>query len=742
MRLLRITERVSRLGLGSACGVLALCLPCDSQSMARSSSLTGRLATNDVRIEFKAEPHTPWLVSLAGPGGVVWRNGIEEALPANVESNGVLTPVRWVLRPELATTGHQRVEFVYECAQPHLRLRWRWEARSEAGPVEHQIVVDNLSGEEIWLPLIDSLRLDWRRVGSSGLRHFYVEKGADTPSEQGTHLQPVNDGYRWVGRSSTYARPIQGEPREIIPIEFVYSDLASQSGWYAGIEFSGRTRISLDRKGDSLSTTLGLNGEAGAFRTRLEAHGSFKTPIAFLGAFSGGLDGGGNQLRKWIRAALTNPLTWNDPHYPLIVSNSWGSGMQVDEALALRMMSAAKELGLEMFHLDAGWFRGVGDWYPDSLKFPHGLAYLADQAHGLGLRFGLWVDWSQAGIDSNPGALNVHDPRVRDWLLKGVGPDWKPEEFKGQTIDLGAPAARDYAAEEAMRIVGDYHLDMLEHDGYLVAQGCTKNDHPHAAPDSSTQRIVHDSGFDFVSGANSTDVSYHAVESYYSIQEQLRKEHPGLLLEICNDGGRMVDFGSAAHGDYFSITDTYDPLSNRRAFYDASYVLPPAMLESYIEKWPAPTLDNFKYMLRSGMMGWMTLMLDTTAWTPEQHDAARRAFALYRGKLRPLIRDAQLYHVSERPDGVRWDGIEYWDPVRSKGVLFAFRGSTAEEPAHVFRLRGLDPRRRYRLHFEDGSTPELEVAGAKLMAAGFAVNLQEPLSSELVFLEEVQAGTK
>ncbi len=48
----------------------------------------------------------------------------------------------------------------------------------------------------------------------------------------------------------------------------------------------------------------------------------------------------------------------------------------------------------------------------------------------------------------------------------------------------------------------------------------------------------------------------------------------------------MVDFGSAAHGDYFSITDSYDPLSNRRAFYDSSYMLPAAMLESYVEKWP------------------------------------------------------------------------------------------------------------------------------------------------------------
>ena len=39
--------------------------------------------------------------------------------------------------------------------------------------------------------------------------------------------------------------------------------------------------------------------------------------------------------------------------------------MQIDEALALRMVRDSAELGLELFHIDAGWFRGVGDWYPE-----------------------------------------------------------------------------------------------------------------------------------------------------------------------------------------------------------------------------------------------------------------------------------------------------------------------------------------------------------------------------------------
>jgi len=218
----------------------------------------------------------------------------------------------------------------------------------------------------------------------------------------------------------------------------------------------------------------------------------------------------------------------------------------------------------------------------------------------------------------------------------------------------------------------------------------------------------------------------------------LRREHPGLLFEICNDGGRMVDFGSASHGDYFSITDTYDPISNRRAFFDTSYLLPAAMLESYVEKWPTPKIENFLYMLRSGMMGWTTIMLDTTVWSPEQHDAARKAFALYKEQLRPLIRDANLYHVSERPDGVRWDGMEYWDRGRGKGVVFAFRGKTPNESEHRFVLAGLKREIRYRLHFQDGSAPDAELSGRELMDAGLPVHLPEPLSSELVFIGEAK----
>ena len=469
----------------------------DAQQRAGESGLPATLSTSDARLELRAGENVPTLIALTGRDAAVWRNQQAETLPGSVEENGTAVPVSWTLKREASKIDAREITYVYESAQPHLRLRWKWAARAGFGPFEHTITVENLSAHEVWLPMVDSLRLDWKRSTQVELRNFYVEKGADTPSSQGTHLETVAQSYRWTGKSSTYAHPIKGEAREIIPAEIVYTADHPQQGWYAGIEFSGRTRVTLERNGESLKSVLGLNPEPGPYRTRIVPGGAFETPTVFLGAFSGGPDGAANQLRPWVRAVLGNPLTWKDAHYPLTVNNSWGSGMQVDENLALRMIAESKQLGVEMFHIDAGWFRGVGDWYPDPKKFPRGLAFIADQAHKQGLRFGIWVDWTQAALDTEPGALNVRDPKVRDWMVTDLPPGWKPEEFKGQTVDLGVPAAHEYLGREVKRIVDDYHLDMLEHDGYLVAQGCTRDDHPHAPPNQSTMKLTHDSGFDF-----------------------------------------------------------------------------------------------------------------------------------------------------------------------------------------------------------------------------------------------------
>jgi hypothetical protein len=88
---------------------------------------------------------------------------------------------------------------------------------------------------------------------------------------------------------------------------------------------------------------------------------------------------------------------------------------------------------------------------------------------------------------------------------------------------------------------------------------------------------------------------------------------------------------------------------------------------------------------------------------------------------------------------VHWDGIEYWDPDRGEGVVFSFRGSIPDEPRHRFALSGLDPARHYKLHFQDGTSPDRTATGRELMQ-GLEVNLQAPLSSELTFLSDADAN--
>ena len=710
-------------------------LLCFSVCLGALGQTRAELKTSDTELVLEAGPEAPRLTSLIVPGQPRWENRASEILISSADVSDKTMSVHWTFNREASEIGEQRVAFVYDSTSPHLRLTWEWRARQAYGPIEHQIRVENLDRQEIWIPMQDSLAFNWQVDPQAPLEHLFVEKGANTPSPVGTHQIALADGYKWTGTSSTYGDLREDEPREIIPWSLIQRKDAAQSGWYAGIEFSGRTRISLAREKDSLHGAIGLNPDPAPFRSRLAPGEVFETPTVFLGGFRDGADGAGNVLRRWVRATLGNPETWKDPNYPQVANNSWGGGMDVNEAIALRMIRDSAELGMDMFHVDAGWFRGVGDWYPNPQKFPHGLAVIADDAHKHGLKFGLWVDWTQAGLSTEAGALNARDPKVRDWMVTDLPADWTPEPFKGQTIDLGVPEAKQWAQREVERIVTDYHLDMLEHDGYLVAHGCDRTDHPHAAPDPLNKCIYKSWGAYWVDSSNSTDVSYHAVRAYYDIYSKMRHDHPGLLFEICNDGGRMVDFGSAAHGDYFSITDTYDPLSNRRAFYDTSHVLPSAMLESYVEKWPTPRIDNFRYMLRSGMMGWLTIMTDTNAWTPEQYAEAKKEIDLYKKELRSLIRDASLYHVSPRPDGVHWDGIEYWDSDRQRGVVYAFRGTIEGENNHSYPLQGLQPSGRYLLKFYDHSAPDRTVTGQELITRGLNVELALPNSSELIFIE-------
>ena len=701
-----------------ACSALLWCIISCRFAYAADATI-GTLATADTSVQIEAQDTRLKLLALKSVRcDWNWATGNELPLINAVEVNGQSKSTHWKFKMHSSSKGKpgqpaQEI-FVFETEEPALELKSTWTAYSGPGPIEHQITIRNKSQTAVLLPLQPSLVFDARGPTRQSLDNIWVEKGAGKPSAIGIHRTKIEKDFAALLTSLPYS---DDEPRDAIPWTAI-QDGSGQQGLFAGIEFSGRVQIALRAIPDGASAS-GVHAELGLdsrqpFRTKLLPGETFEAPTVFVGCYQGDVDDGANQLHRWVEAHLRPPV--HDERYPLLVNNSWGSGMAVDEKLALKMIEDSAELGLELFHIDAGWFRGVGNWHADEKKFPHGLAPIADAAHKNGLKFGLWVGWAQGGHMPSDGGqnLSVFDPAMKNWFTRDYKPEWRTAEFYGADVCIGDVPARDWCLNALRRIVKENKLDLLEHDQRTIMDKCERTNHLH-----TTSR---------------TDIAYQGARGYYHIYDTLRADNPNLLFEDCINGGRMVDFGVVKRTHYISITDVYDPLSNRRAFYDSSYPLPPSMCECYVENHPGTNISNFKYMLRSGMMGWCTIMLDMSKWNQEQRAAGKRQFEIYKTKLRPLIARGNLYHVSDRPDGKRWDGIQYVSPELDKGVLFAFRGTT-DAFLHFFKLKGLAAERKYELTFEDGTEKPIAMSGQELMQKGIGVNLPGRESSELIFFK-------
>ena len=102
-----------------------------------------------------------------------------------------------------------------------------------------------------------------------------------------------------------------------------------------------------------------------------------------------------------------------------ILKNLLSAEQEVAYINALKQLAdAASEIGIERYVLDDGWFHGrhddtssLGDWWPDTGKYPDGLAPLADHVTALGMEFGLWVEPEMINPDS---ALYRAHP---EWVL-------------------------------------------------------------------------------------------------------------------------------------------------------------------------------------------------------------------------------------------------------------------------------------------------------------------------------------
>jgi hypothetical protein len=115
----------------------------------------------------------------------------------------------------------------------------------------------------------------------------------------------------------------------------------------------------------------------------------------------------------------------------------------------------------------------------------------------------------------------------------------------------------------------------------------------------------------------------------------------------------------------------------------------------------------------------------------------RENIGLYKTRMRPLIRDGNLYHVFPPPDGIDWDGIQYHDPERGSGAVMLFKPNNQVDTRRIV-LKGLGRNRTYALTFQDRPEQNLRKTGADLMDHGFDVTMAGQNASEIVWVEEAR----
>ena len=120
----------------------------------------------------------------------------------------------------------------------------------------------------------------------------------------------------------------------------------------------------------------------------------------------------------------------------------------------------------DLFQIDDGWERKVGDWQADETKFPGGMRRMADCIHEHGYTAGLWLAPFAAEKNSR---LSQEHP---DWFLRNpdgslwqAGGNWSG--FYG--LDIDRKSVQEYVRETFKTVFEQWHFDLVKLDFLYAA---------------------------------------------------------------------------------------------------------------------------------------------------------------------------------------------------------------------------------------------------------------------------------
>ncbi len=492
--------------------------------------------------------------------------------------------------------------------------------------------------------------------------------------------------------------------------------------YFGALAWSGSWQISVEQDAfQQVHVTGGLN--AFDFGYRLKSGETFETP-AFYGGFSDHGLGGASRLMHRLEIDSIVP---GAPHPRLrpVLYNSWeATEFNVDEAGQMALAEKAASIGAERFVMDDGWFgkrnndsAGLGDWYVNPQKFPHGLKPLIDKVHSLGMQFGLWVEPEMVNPDSD--LYRAHP----DWVLNFPGRP-RTEGRNQLVLNLARPDVRAYVLGFLEKLLDENQIDFLKWD---------------------YNRNWSEPGWPAVPPEDEKSVYYDYVRNFYGILAELRAKHPQLEIESCSGGGSRVDLGVLRYADQVWPSDNTNPVDRLLIQNGFTYAYSPGLMMAWVTdsgNVPGQAAYSLSFRFLSSMQGALGVGADLNKYTPAEMAEAKRLIADYKA-IRETVQRGALYRILSPENDRERSATEYVSRDGKQVVVFAMLITGMEHYAYpTLKLHGLDEDAMYKLTAFEGNaergTPAV-ASGAYWMHRGLDPALYGNFQGAGFTLEKVEA---
>jgi alpha-galactosidase len=459
--------------------------------------------------------------------------------------------------------------------------------------------------------------------------------------------------------------------------------------WFGALAWSGSWRITVEQDQlDAVRVTGGFNPFD--FGYVLKPGEKLESPVFYGGYSAHGLGGASRILHRYeIAHVLPHRVGEGEDAAPKprpVIYNSWeATEMNVSEAGQMALAEKAAALHVDRFVMDDGWFgqrktdhAGLGDWYVNPQKFPHGLKPLIDKVHALGMDFGLWVEPEMVNPDSD---LYRKHP---DWVLNFPGRP-RSEQRNQLVLNLARPDVRDYVFGFLDKLLSENDIAFLKWD---------------------YNRNWSEPGWDQVPPDEQKEVYVAFVRNLYGILDELKKKHPKVELESCSGGGGRVDLGILQYADEVWPSDNTDPFDRLTQQDGFTYAYTPQIMMAWVTDsphWLNKRSTSLEYRMLSSMQGSLGIGANISKWNEQETATATRLIAAYH-QVQKTIVQGDLYRLISPRNGSEFSATQTVNGDKSQSVVFAFIHSTQE--GHGFpllKLEGLDAKAEYTLTAIEGA---------------------------------------